>query len=73
MVKMFQVRRSPDATQKKQINECSMVIADIMLKHLKLESSSDKSTAFTYFGVMLGLVHMLLVDGKYSKLDKAHN
>ncbi|KAK7472586.1 E3 ubiquitin-protein ligase tom1 [Stygiomarasmius scandens] len=63
MVKMFHARRTPDAAQKKQMLESSAVVADIMLKHLTSRSlEEDKVNTYTYYGVMLGLVTMLLID-----------
>lgn len=65
MVKMFHARRTPDAAQKKQMTDSSTVIADIMLKHLSPQNlSEEKDKTYTYYGLMLGLINMLLVDGK---------
>ncbi|KAF8625408.1 hypothetical protein AX15_005373 [Amanita polypyramis BW_CC] len=62
MVKMFHARRNPDAPQKKQISESSAVVADIMLKHLKLEPTSDIAPLLTYYSVTLSLFAALLID-----------
>ncbi|KAI3618920.1 ubiquitin-protein ligase [Moniliophthora roreri] len=62
MVKMFHSRRTLDSAQKKQMVESSAVVADIMMKHLALRDYGDKSGLHTYYGVMLGLVTVLLID-----------
>ncbi|KAJ4483401.1 hypothetical protein J3R30DRAFT_3834848 [Lentinula aciculospora] len=63
MVKTFHSRRTPEQSQKKQIMESSVTVADILLKHLSSKSDiEDKSTLYTYYGVMLGLVTVLLID-----------
>ncbi|KAF9268895.1 hypothetical protein L218DRAFT_977318 [Marasmius fiardii PR-910] len=62
MVKMFHSRRTPDSAQKKQMLESSAVVADIMMKHLSLKDLGDTSSLHTYYGVMLGLVTVLLID-----------
>ncbi|KAJ7579230.1 hypothetical protein C8J56DRAFT_339945 [Mycena floridula] len=66
MVKMFHGRRSTDAAQKKQITESSAVVARIMLQHLNQKDLHDKTSAFTYYGLMLGLINVLLVDDRTS-------
>ncbi|KAL0569802.1 E3 ubiquitin-protein ligase tom1 [Marasmius crinis-equi] len=62
MVKMFHSRRTPDPAQKKQMLESSAVVADIMMKHLSVKDLGDTSSLYTYYGVMLGLVTILLID-----------
>ncbi|KIM40119.1 hypothetical protein M413DRAFT_446273 [Hebeloma cylindrosporum] len=66
MVKMFHARRNPDAAQKKQIAASSKIVADIMLKHLSLKCFDDKAAIFNYYGVILGLFMLLLVDERTS-------
>ncbi|KAK7053298.1 E3 ubiquitin-protein ligase tom1 [Paramarasmius palmivorus] len=66
MVKMFHSRRTLDSAQKKQMVESSAIVADIMLKHLALRDLGDKSSLHTYYGVMLGLVTVLLIDERTS-------
>ncbi|KAF7321292.1 hypothetical protein MKEN_00649200 [Mycena kentingensis (nom. inval.)] len=67
MVKMFHARRNPDATQKKQITDSSSVIAEIMVKHLDLTGIDDGPSVSSYYAVMLGLFHLLLVDERSSQ------
>ncbi|PBK91673.1 hypothetical protein ARMGADRAFT_968529 [Armillaria gallica] len=62
MVKMFHARRTPDPAQKKQMAESSAVVADILLKHLRVENLGDKTSTFAYYAIILGLMTMLLVD-----------
>ncbi|KAK1218494.1 E3 ubiquitin-protein ligase tom1 [Marasmius sp. AFHP31] len=62
MVKMFHSRRTPDPAQKKQMFESSAVVADIMMKHLSVKDLGDTSSLHMYYGVMLGLVTILLID-----------
>ena len=38
MVRLFQTRRNPDATQKQRIMETSNVVAEVVLGHLSLRS-----------------------------------
>ncbi|KIK67399.1 hypothetical protein GYMLUDRAFT_37513 [Collybiopsis luxurians FD-317 M1] len=63
MVKMFHARRTPEQSQKKQMMESSATIAEILLKHLSAKNDvQDESNLYTYYGVMLGLVTVLLID-----------
>ncbi|KAJ3790759.1 hypothetical protein GGU10DRAFT_281593 [Lentinula aff. detonsa] len=63
MVKTFHSRRTPENSQKKQMMESSATVADILLKHLSAKSDiEDKPTLYSYYGVMLGLVTVLLID-----------
>ncbi|CAK5281578.1 unnamed protein product, partial [Mycena citricolor] len=62
MVKMFHSRRNPDATQKKQINESSATIAEIIIQHLSVRGIANPSSLFAYYTLMLGLVTILLID-----------
>ncbi|KAJ3900167.1 hypothetical protein F5879DRAFT_887267 [Lentinula edodes] len=63
MVKTFHSRRTPEQSQKKQMIESSATVADVLLKHLSAKSDiEDKSTLYIYYGVMLGLVTVLLID-----------
>ncbi|KAF9012343.1 hypothetical protein BDQ17DRAFT_1232733 [Cyathus striatus] len=66
MVKMFHARRNSDPAQKKQISESSLVVADIMLQHLKIQGLNDIPSLYTYYSVILGLFTLLLVDERTS-------
>ncbi|KAF8658329.1 hypothetical protein AX16_002096 [Volvariella volvacea WC 439] len=61
MVKMFNARRSLDASQRKQIAETSGVFAEIMVQHLKFDIN-NVAPLYTYYSVMLGFFTLLLVD-----------
>ncbi|PFH51493.1 hypothetical protein AMATHDRAFT_58882 [Amanita thiersii Skay4041] len=66
MVKMFHARRNPDPAQKKQIEESSTIVADIMLKHLKFEATTNGPEIFMYHSVILSLYTALLIDERTS-------
>ncbi|KAJ3821015.1 hypothetical protein F5878DRAFT_550493 [Lentinula raphanica] len=63
MVKTFHFRRTAEHSQKKQMMESSVTVADILLKHLSAKGDiENKPLLYTYYGVMLGLVTVLLID-----------
>ncbi|KAJ3911333.1 hypothetical protein F5877DRAFT_86126 [Lentinula edodes] len=52
-----------EQSQKKQMIESSATVADVLLKHLSAQSDiEDKSTLYIYYGIMLGLATVLLID-----------
>ncbi|EAU91398.2 Huwe1 protein [Coprinopsis cinerea okayama7 len=62
MVKTFHARRNPDSAQRKQIQESSKIVADIMLKHLQYDVGTDRTSSFAYYTVVLGLFSLLLIE-----------
>ena len=65
VVRLFQTRRSPDQAQKQRILDAADVVADVAVKHLSSRETDDKRNLFTYYTMMLGLVTILLIDGKH--------
>ncbi|CCM01158.1 uncharacterized protein FIBRA_03206 [Fibroporia radiculosa] len=54
--------RNTDSAQKQKIQETSLILADILVKHLDLHTVADKMSVYAYHTVMLGLSTILLVD-----------
>ncbi|KIY50356.1 hypothetical protein FISHEDRAFT_64973 [Fistulina hepatica ATCC 64428] len=65
VVRMFHGRRNPDAQQKRQIQESSAALAEMMLRSLQPTDDvglPEKTSLFMYFATILGLINSLLVD-----------
>ncbi|KAG6878824.1 hypothetical protein C0992_007445, partial [Termitomyces sp. T32_za158] len=62
MVKMFHARRNPELAQRKQVNDTSATIADVMVKYLEVHGYDDVPSLFAYYSVVFGVYSVLLVD-----------
>ncbi|KAF5354781.1 hypothetical protein D9756_005295 [Leucocoprinus leucothites] len=66
IVKMFHARRSPEAPQRKQIQDSAKIVAKILLGHLQIPQFDDTPTLYTYYSVIFGLFTLLFVDERTS-------
>ncbi|KAL4252810.1 UPL family protein [Abortiporus biennis] len=62
IVRLFQIRRNPDATQKQRILEASQVVADVLIEHLAEKQSENKVAVLSYYTVALTLTSISLFD-----------
>ncbi|KAI0081201.1 hypothetical protein K474DRAFT_1768664 [Panus rudis PR-1116 ss-1] len=64
IVRLFQLRRNPDAAHKQTIMDAAGVISDIILQHLRDRTCDDKLSLFSYYTVMLGMASVLLFEDR---------
>ncbi|KAK7687104.1 hypothetical protein QCA50_009605 [Cerrena zonata] len=67
IVRLFQMRRTPDSTQKQAIFNGANIIASIIIHHLEDRECDNKLSRLAYHAVVLGLTALLLFEDRGSQ------
>jgi hypothetical protein len=57
-------RRAVDPVHRQLILDSAPIVADVLLKHVTYDSEEDKATLFSYWAIALGVINVLLVEGR---------